>query len=297
MTIKKIKWKGLFKKRYLLGFLLLVYLLFAHSCMTMRSSSKKTKHYFESKGVDYIDATVHVNGHNIHYIQTGRKDAQTLVFIHGSPGAWSAWQGYLSEERFVKEYRVIAPDRPGFGFSDFRKSLNLSDQAALLNNFLKGLSNGKPVTLIGHSYGGPLIVKMALDDPNGYDNLVILAGALDPDAEKKERWRKPLTWFPLKYLVPGALKPSNDELWMLKQDLIDLKPELQQLKEKVFIIHGTNDKLVPYSNVPFMEKEFVNVDSLEVTTLENERHFIVWDREALIKEKLLNITKYFPLQP
>ncbi|MEM1257709.1 MAG: alpha/beta hydrolase [Bacteroidota bacterium] len=236
-----------------------------------------------------MDSTVHVNGRDIHYIQTGKKDAPTLVFIHGSPGAWGAWESYMSDQRFIANYRIIAPDRPGFGFSDFRKSLNLSEQAALLNTFLKGLSNGKPVTLIGHSYGGPLIAKMALDYSNGYDNLVILAGALDPKAEKKERWRKPLTWFPLKYLVPGALKPSNDELWMLKQDLIDLQPQLQHLQERVVIIHGTHDKLVPYSNVAFMQKEFVNVASLEVTTLENERHFIVWDRESLVKEKILEL--------
>ena len=257
--------------------------------MTMRSSSKETKEYFESAGIAYIDSTVRIHNRDIHYIQTGKNDAQTLVFIHGSPGGWGAWETYMSEEKFIKNYRVIAPDRPGFGFSDFRKSLNLSEQASLLNSFLQGISNGKPVTLIGHSYGGPLIAKMALENPKGYDNLVILAGALDPDAEKKERWRKPLTWIPLKYLVPGALKPSNDELWMLKQDLIELKPQLRDLKEHVIIIHGTNDKLVPYSNVAFMEKEFINAASIEVTTLENERHFIVWDRESLVKEKIIEL--------
>ncbi len=289
MTLKRPRRKGIFKKRYLLGLSLLGYLLFAHSCMTMRSSTKETAHYFKSEGMVYIDSTVHINNRDIHYIQTGKKDGPTLVLIHGSPGAWSAWEAYMSEERFLENYRIIAPDRPGFGFSNFRKSLNLSDQASLLNNFLKGLSNGKPVTLVGHSYGGPLIAKMALDHPSGYDNLVILAGVLDPGVEKKEGWRKPLTWFPLKYMVPGALKPSNDELWMLKQDLMDLQPQLRHLKQRVVIIHGTDDQLVPYSNVAFMEREFVNAASLEVTTLENERHFIVWERESLVKEKILEL--------
>jgi len=158
-----------------------------------------------------------------------------------------------------------------------------------LNQFLNKVDNGQPVSLIGHSYGGPLIVKMALENNRAYENLVILAGALDPKAEKPEKWRKPLTWFPLKYLVPGALRPSNDELWMLKKDLVQLEPELKNLKPKVVIIHGTDDNLVPYQNVAFMTKNFINVKDLETITLDNERHFIVWDREALIKESLMKL--------
>ena len=86
--------------------------------------------------------------------------------------------------------------------------------------------------------------------------------------------------------MPGALKPSNDELWMLKQDLIDLKPRLSELTQATVIIHGTADQLVPYSNVPYMKEEFSQVGTLEIITLEEENHFIVWDREALIKQHL-----------
>ena len=166
------------------------------------------------------------------------------------------------------------------------RSATLAEQSNMLNQILQNMDNGKPITLIGHSYGGPLIVKMALDAPI-YDNLVILAGALDPKAEKSEKWRLPLTWIPLKYLVPGALKPSNDELWWLKKELIALESSLEVLKARTLIIHGKKDKLVPYSNVPFMEKNFRNVDSLKVITLENENHFIVWTQEDLVKKSIL----------
>ena len=256
--------------------------------MTMRSSRKKTNEYFSGKNVPFESTTVRVDDRDVHYVKTGEDAKQTLVFIHGSPGSWSAWENYMADSLLLQHFRLIAFDRPGFGFSDFRSSLALAPQAAMLNTILKEMDNGQPVTLIGHSYGGPLIVKMALDQPDLYDNLMILAGALDPNAEKPEKWRKPLTWFPLKYLVPGALRPSNDELWMLKEDLFTMQPELKSLKQDILIIHGTIDKLVPYENVAFMKKEFVNVNSLEVITLENEKHFIVWDREKLIKDTLLN---------
>ncbi|WP_350288542.1 alpha/beta hydrolase [uncultured Croceitalea sp.] len=275
-----------FKKRYVVYSLLLGYLLFAHSCMTMRSSTKKTKAFFAEQNVTYLDTTTQILDSDLHYLQTGNENAQSLVFVHGSPGSWDAWKAYLADSLLLKKYRLIALDRPGFGYSDFRRSMNLEEQATQLNILLSKIDNGKPITLIGHSYGGPLIVKMALDAPKLYKNLMILAGALDPDAEKPEKWRKPLTWIPLKYLVPGSLKPSNDELWMLKQDLIDMRPDLKYLSQNVMIIHGTIDNLVPYENVAFMQQEFSNVSELQVITLENEKHFIVWDREKLIKESI-----------
>lgn len=280
-----------FKKRYIAYTIFTSYLLFAHSCITLRSSSKKTKAYFKEQQVSYQDTTIKVKDREIHYLQTGNKEAQSLVFIHGSPGSWDAWKGYLSDSLLQKKYRLIAPDRPGFGYSDFRKSLDLTAQAEILNTFLAQIDNGKPITLIGHSYGGPLIVKMALEAPGLHKNLMILSGALDPNAEKPEKWRKPLRWIPLKYLVPGALKPSNDELWFLKEDLVTMRPDLKYLTQNVTIIHGIEDSLVPYSNVAFMEESFSKVTELKVISLENEDHFIVWSREDLIKETIFSWVK------
>ncbi|MGX1930031.1 alpha/beta fold hydrolase [Flagellimonas sp. 2504JD4-2] len=254
----------------------------------MRTSSRATSEFFQQHELDYVEENLSIQDRDLHYIQTGRSDAPTLVFIHGSPGSWDAYKAYLADSVFLEKFRIIAPDRPGFGKSGFRKSMALKPQALILNEFLKQVDNGKPYSLIGHSYGGPLIVQMALEQPDLYENLVILAGALDPDAEKPEKWRKPLTWIPLKYLVPGALKPSNDELWMLKQDLKDLKPQLHELKQRTLIIHGEEDNLVPYQNVPFMETQFSSVDSLHIIPIEKENHFIVWNQEKLVKESILN---------
>ena len=278
--------KRFLKKRYILLVLTFGYLLFANSCMTMRTSTKKTAEFFKERNVEYISNTVEVQDTKIHYIQTGKSDAPTLVFLHGSPGSWDAYKAYLVDSTLLSQFRIIAPDRPGFGKSNFRRSATLAEQSTMLNQVIQKMDNGKPISLIGHSYGGPLIVKMALDAPI-YNNLIILAGALDPKAEKPEKWRVPLTWIPLKYLVPGALKPSNDELWWLKKELIALESSLEELKARTLIIHGKKDKLVPYSNVSFMQKNFSNVDSLEVITLEDENHFIVWTQKELLKKSIL----------
>jgi pimeloyl-ACP methyl ester carboxylesterase len=52
----------------------------------------------------------------IHYIETGNAQAQ-LCFIHGSPGSWNAFK--YSGHFIAEKYRMIAIDRPGFGYSDF----------------------------------------------------------------------------------------------------------------------------------------------------------------------------------
>ena len=57
-----------------------------------------------------------------------------------------------------------------------------------------------------------MIVRLAADNPNEVDGLVILSGAIDVSLEKPENWRKLLKAFPIRYMVPGALRPANDEL-------------------------------------------------------------------------------------
>lgn len=56
----------------------------------------------------------------------------------------------------------------------------------------------------------------------------------------------------------------------------------------MLIIHGTEDKLVPYSNVPFIEEQFSNASELKTLTMEDDNHFIVWEKEALLKSYILD---------
>ena len=257
--------------------------------MTMRMNSKKTKVFFDTSKTSYIDSTIVVEDSKIHYIQTGKKDLPTLFFIHGSPGSWDAYKDFLKDTLLLKKYRMIAIDRPGFGFSNFGSSENLFLQANVIENFVEKMNNGKNLYLIGHSYGGPVIVKMAIDKPKMFKQIIILAGAIDPDAENPENWRPVFISKPLRYLIPGALRPANDELWWLKNDLKVMKPTLKNIVTNVVVIHGTKDPLVPYSNVAFIEKEFVNAKSMEVITIKDANHFIPWEHYETIRNKLLNL--------
>jgi pimeloyl-ACP methyl ester carboxylesterase len=278
-----------FKIQYVFYFLIFSYMLFCESCMTMRMNGKEAKSFFEASKTPYIDKVIQFEDHKLHYIQTGDNDNPTLFFVHGSPGSWDAYKAYLKDTLLLKKYRMIAIDRPGFGYSNFRYAQNLQTQADWINDFIKKINNNKPIVLIGHSMGGPVIVKMAVDNPNAYSQLVILAGAVDPSAEKPEKWRAVIKTIPLRYLIPGALRPANDELWWLKQDLIDMKPSLNKISCNVTIIHGTKDPLVPYANVAFMQKEFVNAKSIDTISIKNANHFIPWEHYDVIRNALFKL--------
>ncbi|MFD2937695.1 alpha/beta fold hydrolase [Spirosoma flavum] len=66
----------------------------------------------------------------------------------------------------LERYRMVSLDRPGFGYSDFGQSTGIQQQSDLLGSVLHKLNNGKPVYLIGHSLGGPMIMKLAADNPD-----------------------------------------------------------------------------------------------------------------------------------
>ena len=277
------------KVKSIFSLLAIIYLVFCQSWMRMRMSSKETKAFFTTSKTNYIDSSKEINGFTIHYIETGNKNASTLFFVHGSPGSWDTYKDYLKDTLLLSKYRMIAIDRIGFGYSNFGKAENLKTQSYIIEKFTKLTANGKPIYLIGHSLGGPTIVQMAAEKPNDYPALIILAGAMDPKAEKPEKWRAIIKTTPIRYIIPGALRPSNDELWYLKNDLIQLKPKLQNITSKVIIIHGTKDPLVPYSNVAFMRREFVNAKSLEIISIKDANHFIPWEHFKEIRDVLYKL--------
>lgn len=281
--------KKRFRKRYVALGVFMIYLVMCQSCMKMRMSPNKTKSFFEKAQTNFISEKFSISEHDIHYIQTGENDKPTLVFIHGSPGSWDAFKEYLKDSLLLKKYRMIAIDRPGFGYSNFGQAEDLLTQSKRINAFLKTKDNKQPIILIGHSMGGPVITEMATLAPDNYKTLVIIAGSIDPDAEKPENWRKVIKTKPIRYLIPGAMRPANDELWLLKQDLKDLKPLLKNIKSEILIIHGTKDQLVPYSNVGFIQKEFVNAKSMDLISIKDANHFIPWTHFETIRDALLNI--------
>ena len=273
----------------ILSIFLLLWLILAQSCMKFRMSDKEAKMKFDAAGISIQTPFKKIDGTNLHYAQTGNDTFPTLLFVHGTPGSWDAFQAYLMNKELLQHYRIISIDRPGFGYSDFGNAMNLSQQTEIISKWMDEINNGKPLILIGHSLGGPLVLKLAAARPQYVKTVVLLAGSQDPAAEKPEKWRPVLFKTPLNYLIPGALRPSNEELWYLKTDLKEMAVDYEKITCPVYILHGTKDMLVPYSNVAYTQKMLTKTDSVFVTTFEKENHFIVWTREKEIVELLLKL--------
>ncbi|MGA2729291.1 MAG: alpha/beta fold hydrolase [Terracidiphilus sp.] len=53
---------------------------------------------------------------NIFYREAGHKDDPVVLLLHGFPTSSHQYRGLI--DRLSYKYRVLAPDLPGFGFSD-----------------------------------------------------------------------------------------------------------------------------------------------------------------------------------
>jgi len=259
--------------------------------MQFRISDNDAKKKFSDAGVALYTETVTVDGFNMHYVKTGNDSFPTLFFVHGSPGSWEAFSRYLEDKDLLAKYRMISVDRPGFGDSEFGNAKNLNDQSRLISPLLSLTKNSKPVYIIGHSLGGPMAIRLAADNPQFFSGIVLLAGSVDPAEEKPEKWRPILYRTPLKFLVPGAMRPSNEELWYLKNDLLLLKKDFSKIDCPVYIIHGDKDNLVPVGNAAYAKEMLVNAKKVETKILPGASHFIPWQHYDEIKEVLMGLDK------
>jgi pimeloyl-ACP methyl ester carboxylesterase len=269
--------------------ILAVWIILAQSCMRFRVSDDEAISNFSKASVTLQTATATINNHRLHYVYCGADTLPTLVFIHGSPGSWNAFENYLKDSDLLKHYHMIAVDRPGFGYSDYGNAQHMDEQAKLIGALLHQLKITKPIFLVGHSLGGPLIVELAFNNPDLINGIVMLAGSVDPAEEKTEGWRPVLSYSPLRYFIPGAMRPSNDELMYFKKDVYKIPPMLSQIKCRVYILHGDHDSLVPYENALFAKKNLTDAKSVELITLKDEDHFIPWTNYEDIKKVLLKL--------
>jgi len=269
--------------------IIMSWLIIAQSCMKFKISDSEAKKDFEKEGILLTTKTVKVGKRHIHYAQSGNDTLPTIVFVHGSPGSWNAFTQYMKDKDLLIKYRMISVDRPGFGDSDFGRAEPLKEQSALISPLFNEWKNGKPIYLVGHSLGGPMIIQLYADNPGLVDGLVLLAASVDPAEEKKESWRYVMDGALMRFFMPGAFRPSNRELIFFKKDVYDLQDKFAAVKSKVFIVHGSEDTFVPPGNANYAVKKLVNAASVETTMIPGASHFIPWQHYDTIKKVLMKL--------
>lgn len=126
----------------------------------------------------YVRQSVVVDGMTLNYVSAG--SGRPVVLIHGNPGSYEDYT-LAVVERLAQSYHVVAFDRPGHGYSERSNSLDITVevQALIIREALQKLALEKPV-LVGHSWGGSLVLAAAVAYGKDLAGVVLLAPAAYP---------------------------------------------------------------------------------------------------------------------
>ena len=119
-----------------------------------------------------------LHGRSVSYIQLGT--GPVLLLIHGMGGSCENWHGVI--EPLARNYTVMAPDLPGHGGSaPGTGDYSLGALAVHLRDLLLALGRDR-ATLVGHSLGGGIAMKLAYQFPELAERVVLVSsGGLGPE--------------------------------------------------------------------------------------------------------------------
>ena len=245
---------------------------------------------------------IEINGYNINYKESGSGE-NTVVILQG----WGTKLAvYDSVAACINEkYRVIQLDFPGFGDSDEpREAWNVDAYADFFVEFMKALQI-KKATLLGHSYGGRVIIKLANREklPFEITNIVLVdaAGVLPKKSfsQKMKIKRYKLLKKLLNMKVIYALFPDLIDNWrsrqgsedyrnatpVMRQCLVmavneDLTALLSGIKQDTLLIWGDLDTATPIADARLMEQMIPNAGLAEI---KGAGHFSFLDQPVIFR--------------
>ena len=115
------------------------------------------------------------------HIEPGGDGRPAIVLLHGVGAMTQEMMASGIVDALAADHRVIAFDRPGFGYSERPRGRvwTPAAQAVLLHQALDRLGATRPV-IVGHSWGTMVALEMALRDPDRTAGLVLLSGYYFP---------------------------------------------------------------------------------------------------------------------
>jgi non-heme chloroperoxidase len=257
----------------------------------------------------------------IHYEDHGSGDP--VVMVHGYPLNGSSWERQ-ERELLANGFRVITYDRRGFGrssqpavgydYNTFAADLSdLLEHLDLRGVVLVGFSMGSgEVTRYLGTYGSGRVRKAALlgaippfllrtdDNPDGVDRQVFEdikaaiaedryahfrdflddfynVDRLMPDRISEPAWRA-------SFNVAAGSSPFATYA-CVDTSLTDFRRDLPRIDVPVLVVHGTEDRILPYqataARLPAL------LDDIELVTIEGGPHNIAWTHADEVNTALL----------
>ena len=231
---------------------------------------------------------IQVNGRPLHWVETGPASAPPILFIHGTPGSWTAFVDYLDHSALASAYRLISVDRPGFGESDAGQiEPSLQRQAAAIAHVLR---DAPPAVLVGHSLGGPIALRLAADFPERVRGVLLVAASLDPALEAPRWYNHLAAAWPVRWMTPPTLRWANREVMVLQDELHQLATVWDRIRAPISLIQGMDDRLVYPGNADYAEAR-MPPEQLRVLRLRDAGHFVLWKQVDTVVGELRQLLR------
>lgn len=215
-----------------------------------------------------------VNGLKTSYQVFG--EGKPFLILHGWGSNSERWQkvGELLAEKGLK---IIIPDLPGFGKSETPKTpWNFNSYVSWVEEFSKILDL-KNFYLLGHSFGGAIAVKVAVNSPQKINKLFLVASAcirkrtaLKNVLAKISKVVKVFSFLPYYLLIRKVfykfIIQKSDYVYtegIMKETYLkviseDLSCYLSFIKTPAVIIWGDKDESTSVENAYFINKKISN---------------------------------------
>lgn len=211
---------------------------------------------------------------NINYTESG--EGELVLLLHGWGSNITLFNHTISV--LERKYKVVAMDMPGFGESDEpAEPWCVDDYVDFVLKFLESY-NVKKITLLGHSFGGRVIIKMCSRElPFEIDKIILVDSAgVKPQKTLKQKTKQSIfkatkkiySAAPVQKMFPDALEnlrkrngsaDYNAASPIMRQTLVrvvneDLCELMPNVKAPTLLIWGTADDATPLSDAKIMEK-------------------------------------------
>ena len=199
--------------------------------------------------------TVKIDCVEVFYREAGDPAAQTLLLLHGSHTSSTQYQELI--DRLADRFHLVAPDYPGFGYTEPLEGTTTFDRLAdVIDGFLHALDLDH-FALYVFDFGAPVGFRLATRHPERVDALIVQNGnayeaGLGPNLaglaaywEDREAAEPTVRAFlqleaTRSQYVEGARDPGtlNPDLWTLDQHFLDLPGRDQVLLDLIYDYTG-----------------------------------------------------------
>lgn len=162
---------------HLLRYSVLGFVSVLSGCSTPIELPRTTEH-------DAALPSITLDGYRFHAEVYGERSKPPLIVLHGGPGA--DYRYLLGLRALADQYRVLFYDQRGSGLSPrtSEQQLGLENHLADLDAMVEYLGQGRPVHLVGHSWGAMLASSYTGRFPHKVQRLVLAEpGFLDPETQ------------------------------------------------------------------------------------------------------------------